>query len=158
MTSKIGCVQHDCDKCKAQAAELEAAKASAANWMFTAAQLQAKLDAIQTQEPVKSAMSILDFYIVRRKDNAVFLPERTCSSHFEFTHQPKYLTPRLFMNKHAAQCSINAWGAGIWGRETYTESEGWEHPSYTVEGEPMPTGKGKRDKSLLEAVHIVLSF
>jgi hypothetical protein len=63
MTPKIGCVQHDCDKCKAMSAELEAAKADLWKQRVESAEkvgkleadwfaLQAKLSAIQSQAPV----------------------------------------------------------------------------------------------------------
>jgi N-acetyl-beta-hexosaminidase len=59
MTTKIGCVQHDCDKCKAQAREAEEAKESAAWWGKTAAQLQAKLSALESQEPVGDGYTMM---------------------------------------------------------------------------------------------------
>lgn len=98
------------------------------------------------------------YYMVMCKTNGVILPEKVLSSQFEFRHQPSHLTPRLFRNRHAAQCCINAWAAGLWGRETSTESEGWEHPNYTVISEPFPMKDMNRDKAMLEAIPVTLDY
>lgn len=103
-------------------------------------------------------MTAFTYYIVRHKETGVILPEKTLSSQFEFKHQPANLTPRLFRNERAANCCINAWGAGVWGREISTESEGWEHPSYQVISEPLPMSKTRRDKRVLEAVPATLAY
>lgn len=46
-------------------------------------------------------------------------------------------SPRLFLTKRGATNSLSAWLRGIWGKEQYVDSDGWEYPSYLVDTEPL---------------------
>jgi hypothetical protein len=48
------------------------------------------------------------------------------------------LPPRVFLSLGSARRARTAWLAGVWETQTWTESEGWEHPTYTVQGSPCP--------------------
>lgn len=69
------------------------------------------------------------FYAIRDKRNGGYLPQMPTGR--GMTHReaipPSVLTvvPRLFKSRHAAECALRAWLAGIWRRDYRPLSDAW---------------------------------
>jgi hypothetical protein len=93
---------------------------------------------------------IFDLYAIRHKETGSFMPD--VRGHQSEWDPPKVgdliivgYIPRLFPTYRSAANSLAAWLQGVWGRDTGTETDGWEHPVYTYLTEPMVM-KAKPDR------------
>jgi len=98
------------------------------------------------------------FFVIRHKPTKSLLPARVRATHWDFDMPDGVFEPRLFNTERAALNCATCWAQGTWERKTYTESDGWEHPSYTCQSEPRPTAVPGRKREDLEVVPVELMF
>lgn len=94
------------------------------------------------------------FYVIRHKPTQSLLPARVPATQWDFTTPDGVFEPRLFRSERAAKNCATCWAQGVWVREVRTESEGWEHPSYTYLDDPVPQpveGRKREDLEVLPA-------
>lgn len=94
------------------------------------------------------------FYVIRHKPTGSLLPARVPATRWDFTTPDGVFEPRLFKSERAAKNCATCWAQGVWTADTYTESEGWEYASYTVQDPPSPNtvpGRKREDLEVLPA-------
>lgn len=98
------------------------------------------------------------YFVIRHKPTGTLLPARVMATHFGFSSSEEVTEPRLFGSERAAKNCATLWAQGVWTRKTYTESEGWEYPSYTCFAEPAPMPMPHRQRDHLEVVEVKLEM
>ncbi len=92
------------------------------------------------------------FYVIRHRPSGTLLPARVPATKWDFSRPDGALEPRLFKSARAAKNCATLWAQGEWNQEVCTESDGWEHPSYTYLDLPVPAVVPGRSRDDLEVV------
>ena len=98
------------------------------------------------------------FHVIRHKPTGQLLPARVPATGWDFNDPNGVYEPRLFRTARAAKNCATCWAQGLWTADTRTESDGWEHPSYTVQDMPCPTAVPGRRREDLEVVEAFLGI
>lgn len=98
------------------------------------------------------------YYLIRHAPTGRLLPARVLATHYEFDQPEGTHEPRLFKSERAAKNCATCWARGEWRQSVETESDGWEHPSYTYLAEPTPTAVSGRKREDLEVVAATLEI
>lgn len=92
-------------------------------------------------------------WAIQRIKDGEFLPHGR-KGHFSRTEVGDYGPPRLFMTKSGAQVSLHNWSLGQWRCDTEWESTNEYGDGYYIQGLPVPTGKGARNKADYRVVEV----
>lgn len=100
----------------------------------------------------------MKFWVIRHKPTGTFMPARVNATHYDFDRLAGVHEPRLFKTERAAKNCATCWAQGSWAQEEVTESDGWEHPSYTYLSAPVPQTVPGRQREDLEVVPVELEL
>jgi len=98
------------------------------------------------------------YYVIRYKPTGTLLPARVPATRWDFSNANEVREPRLFKSQRAAKNCATCWAQGVWRQEEVTESDGWEHPSYTYRDTPSPSSAPGRNRDDLEVVPVTLEL
>ena len=99
----------------------------------------------------------MKYYVLRHIPTGQLLSARARATHWDFDGTGAHREPRLFSTERAAKNCASCWAQGTWVQETFTESEGWEYPSYTCRDLPRPKAAPGRRREDIEVVPVVLT-